>query len=258
MAALRDRVARWALVSTCSVYAEDDVPGQDEAAPLLSAWDGPFELDRYGECKVACEQTVLAAYQDRALIARPGLITGPGDRSDRTGYWPLRFAHPAGRDGAVLVPDSPGAAVQLIDVRDLARWLVEASEHGTTGVFNTTTEHVPLAEYLAAAQQVAGFTGGLVAVDQDWIATHDIAPWAGDRSFPLWLPQPEYAGFATRSPAAARAAGLETRPLEDSIRDTLAWEMQVGPGRPRRAGLSPDDEIALLAQVTSPTGHETH
>ena len=31
------------------------------------------------------------------------------DHTDRTGYWPLRFAHPATEDGAVLVPDSPSA-----------------------------------------------------------------------------------------------------------------------------------------------------
>lgn len=247
VAALRDRVGHWALVSTCSVYAQDDVPGQDESAPLLAPYDGPFEAEKYGEAKVACEQAVLAAYGDEALIARPGLITGPGDRSDRTGYWPLRFAHPATEDGAVLVPEAPDASVQLIDARDLARWLVEAAERRTGGVFNTTTEHISLSAYLAMAREVAGHGGDVVAVDQPWITGHDIAPWAGDRSMPLWLPQPEYAGFATRSVTAARAAGLQTRPLEESIRDTLAWELQAGPGRARRAGLSPADERALIA-----------
>ncbi|RNI24885.1 NAD-dependent epimerase/dehydratase family protein [Flexivirga caeni] len=245
--ALRDQVARWAFVSTCSVYAQDDRPGQDESAPLLPAWTGEFEIEKYGECKVACEEAVLAAYGDRALIARPGLITGPGDASDRTGYWPLRFAHPATEDGAVLVPDAPDASVQLIDARDLAQWLVESVERGVGGVFTTASEHRSLTDYLALARSVAGHAGPVVAVDQDWIERHQIAPWAGDRSFPLWLPQPEYAGFATRIPAAARAAGLRTRPLEDSIRDTLAWELRTGPGRTRRAGLSPADERELIA-----------
>lgn len=249
VAALRDRVRHWSLVSSCSVYAEDDAPGQDETAPLLPAWNGAFSVEKYGECKVACEEAVRAAYGSDALIARPGLITGPGDRSDRTGYWPLRFAHPATDDGSVLVPDAPDAAVQLIDVRDLARWLVDSAEHGTGGVFNTTTAHVPLAAYLALARSVAQHTGEVVAVDQDWITAHEIAPWAGERSFPLWLPQPEYAGFARRSAAAARVAGLRTRPLADSIRDTLAWELHAGPGRTRRAGLSPTDERDLIAEA---------
>ena len=247
--ALRERVGHWSLVSSCSVYADDGVSGQDESAPLLPAWDGPFEVAKYGECKVACEEAVLAAYGTDALIARPGLITGPGDRSDRTGYWPLRFAHPVTDDGSVLVPEAPEASVQLIDARDLAVWLVESAERGTAGVFNTTTEPMALADYLVAARTVAGHGGELVAVDQDWIAAHRIEPWAGERSFPLWLPQPEYAGFATRSPAAARAAGLRTRPLAESIRDTLAWELQAGPGRARKAGLSADDERALLAEA---------
>ncbi|MFC6706999.1 NAD-dependent epimerase/dehydratase family protein [Flexivirga alba] len=247
--ALRDRVDHWALVSTCSVYAQDDVPGQDESAPLQPAWDGAFEIEKYGECKVACEQAVLAAYGDSALIARPGLITGPGDHSDRTGYWPLRFAHPATDDGAVLVPDAPEASVQLIDARDLARWLVEATQRGTAGVFNTTTEHIALGDYFALARDVAGHDGDLVTVDQQWITDHEIVPWAGERSLPLWLPQPEYAGFATRSTAAARAAGLQTRPLEESIRDTLAWELQAGPGRVRKSGLSPADEVVLISDA---------
>lgn len=247
--ALRDRVTRLALVSTCSVYAQDDLPGQDESAPLLEPYDGPFVAEKYGECKVACEQAVLTAYGDKALIARPGLITGPGDHSDRTGYWPLRFAHPVTDDGAVLVPDAPDASVQLIDARDLARWLVDASDRGTGGVFNTTTEHIALGDYLAMAREIAGHDGELVTVDQQWITEHRIEPWAGERSLPLWLPQPEYAGFATRSVTAARAAGLQTRSWEDSIRDTLSWELQAGPGRTRRAGLSPDDERALIADA---------
>lgn len=245
--ALRDRVQDWALVSTCSVYAQDDIPGQDESAPLLPVWDGPFETEKYGECKVACEQAVLAAYGDNALIARPGLITGPGDHSDRTGYWPLRFAHPETDDGAVLVPDAPDASVQLIDARDLARWLVEATERGTSGVFNATTEHIALDDYLALARDIAGHDGELVKVDQQWITEHGIEPWAGERSLPLWLPQPEYAGFATRSVRPFAESGLETRPLAESIRDTLAWELQAGPGRTRRAGLSPADERDLIA-----------
>lgn len=245
--ALRDRVGHWSLVSSCSVYAEHDLPGQDESAPLLSPWDGPFSIEKYGEAKVACEEAVLSAYDNRALIARPGLITGPGDHSDRTGYWPLRFAHPATDDGSVLMPDAPDASVQLIDARDLAAWLVSSAQRGTTGVFNTTTEPVPFGDYIALSRDVTGHTGEVVSVDQQWISTHGIAPWAGDRSFPLWLPQPEYAGFATRSAAAARAAGLETRPLDESIRDTLGWELEAGPGRVRKAGLSPADERDLIA-----------
>ena len=74
-----------------------------------------------------------------------------------------------------------------------------------------------------------------------------MAPWSGERSLPLWLPLPEYAGFMARSTAAAEALGLAARPLAQTLADTLAWEVASGPGRVRKAGLSPADEVALLA-----------
>jgi hypothetical protein len=38
-----------------------------------------------------------------------------------------------------------------------------------------------------------------------------------------------------------------TRPLAETLTDGLAWELATGPDRPRRAGLSADDERTLLA-----------
>ena len=118
--ALGPRAASWVFVSSSSVYADDDAPGADEDAELLPAHEADGDgWETYGGRKVACERRVLDTVGDRALVARSGLIAGPGDHTDRTGYWPLRFAHPADPHGAVLVPDSP-VATQVLDVRDLA------------------------------------------------------------------------------------------------------------------------------------------
>lgn len=247
--ALADRTASWVFVSSASVYVGAEVPGADETAELLPAHEADDEgWETYGARKVAGERLVLEAVGDRALVARSGLIAGPGDHTDRTGYWPLRFAHPASPDGAVLVPDSP-LLTQVLDVRDLAQWLVRAGLAGGVGVVNASGPVVPLADHLATARRVAGHTGPLVPVDQAWLAAHGVAPWSGDRSLPLWLPLPEHAGFMARSTAAAQALGLLARPLQDTLADTLAWELASGPGRPRKAGLSAADELTLLAQA---------
>ena len=37
----------------------------------------------------------------------------------------------------------------------------------------------------------------------EWLERHGVEPWAGERSLPLWLPLPEYAGFNTRDNRAA-------------------------------------------------------
>jgi 2'-hydroxyisoflavone reductase len=249
VAALADRSAEFVFTSSGNVYADHGTPGDDETAALLPPLDGDVmeSMQTYGPAKVACEQHVRAAFgADRSLILRVGLIGGPGDIFDRTGYWPLRFARPAAPDGSVLVPDTPQLPTQVIDVRDLARWIVDAAEQRLSGTFNATGETVPLPQHLAVARAVAGHTGPVVSVDQAWLLAHHVEPWMGERSLPLWLPLPEYAGFSARDSSAARAAGLATRPLADTLADTLAWEMATGWDRPRKAGLSAEDERRLL------------
>jgi nucleoside-diphosphate-sugar epimerase len=255
VAALSERAQHWVFVSSCSVYAAHDTPGADESAALLPAHPGDTAPpEAYGEGKVACEDAV-ASHRDEGsyLIARSGLIGGPGDHTDRTGYWPLRFAQPASVDGGVLVPDHPGLATQVIDVRDLAAWLVTSAETRQSGTFNASGDVVPLAEHLACARRVAGHDGPLVPADPEWLAGQGVQEWAGERSLPLWLSTPGWEAFMARGTGAARAAGLVVRPLEDTLRDTLAWELATGPGRPRRAGLLPADERALLQSLRAPS-----
>ena len=96
--ALERRSESFVFVSSGNVYADHGTPGDDESAALLPALVGDVmeSMETYGEAKVACERHVLAAFgTDRTLIARAGLIGGPGDIFDRTGYWPLRFVRPA-------------------------------------------------------------------------------------------------------------------------------------------------------------------
>jgi 2'-hydroxyisoflavone reductase len=140
-------------------------------------------------------------------------------------------------------------------VRDLANWLVRTAQERATGVANVSGPAVPLAEHLATARRVAGHDGEVVAVAPDWLERHDVQPWSGERSLPMWLPLPEYAGFMARSTALAQGLGLATRPLAETLRDTMEWELRQGPGRPRQAGLSPDDERELVAAARREQRH---
>ncbi|AKU16993.1 hypothetical protein [Luteipulveratus mongoliensis] len=248
--ALATRVNHWVFVSSCSVYATHDVPGADESAPLLPALEGDeWTMEVYGEGKVACEQALLDAVgPGRATIVRSGLIAGPDDISDRTGYWPLRFAHPSTDDGSVLVPDAPDLQTEIIDGRDLAAWLVTCAEQTTAGIFNASGRAQPFPELIDVVRRTVGHDGPTVLVDQEWLSEHGVEPWAGENSLPLWLPLPEYAGFMARSSEAAYAHGLVTRPLAETVRDGLEWELRAGPGRKRKAGLSPSAEAELIAQ----------
>jgi len=253
--ALADRAGLYIFVSSCSVYADHSVPDADEHAALLPALVGDVmeSMETYGEAKVACEQHVLAAFgADRCLIARSTLIGGPGDPSDRTGYWPMRFHHPASADGAVLIPDAPDVTAQVIDVRDLAAWLVDMAERAVAGTYNVGGEMIPLPEYLGLARAAAGHTGPVVPADPRWLVAEGVETYMGERSLPHWLPMPSFAGWATRNRDAALATGLTTRPAVETLRDTLAWELTLDPERPRKAGLTPAEERALLALLPAP------
>lgn len=251
VAALAGRTSHWVFVSSGNVYADHSTPGGDETGRLLPSFQGEVmeSMETYGQAKVACEQHVLAAMgADRALIARVGLIGGPGDLFDRSGYWPLRFARPARSDGAVLVPEAPALPVQVIDVRDLAVWLVEAGARRTGGVMNAAGATMLFPEHLAMARSVAGHTGPVVRAPAGWLHDQQVEPWMGERSLPLWLTDRDWQGLNALDSNRAKTAGLVTRPLHQTLADTLAWELARAPG-PRRAGLADQDECALLDQL---------
>lgn len=250
VARLADRVGRWAFVSTGNVYASHAQVGADESAALLDPAVGDVvgaSPEEYGAGKIACERAVLDGLGERAVIARAGLIGGPGDVSGRSGYWPWRFAHPSNPAGAVLAPASRVPA-SLIDVRDLARWLVDAVGGACpAGVYDAVANPGTLQDHLAAAREVAGHTGPVTHVDDDWLAAEGVAEWSGPRSLPLWLRDPEWQGFAGRRGDKILAAGLRPRPLAETLADVLAWERSRPLSGVRGAGLSDDDERALLA-----------
>ena len=247
LAELAGRTGHWGYVSTGNVYASHDVVGADESTPLVVP-TGPdvdvADKELYGEAKVACEQACSAAVGDRLLVARAGLIGGPGDPSDRAGYWVARAARDP--EGPMLVPGPADLPVSVIDVRDLAAWLLDSAEKGTTGIYDAVGPVVPFGEWLGQARELGGHTGPVVAADRDWLVEQGVQQWMGEDSLPLWVAEPGWEGWSARSGAAARAAGLTHRPRRDLQADALAWERELGLDRPRKAGLSPAREQELI------------
>jgi nucleoside-diphosphate-sugar epimerase len=143
---LHDRIERYVFVSSLSVYDLPMPPDSTEDAVVQTMPDGADFDDRsnvetYGPRKLACEQAVADVMPGRALVVRPGFIVGPHDYSDRFNAWIERAAVAA----EMIVPGDPQHPMQLIDVRDLATWMIAMTERRATGVYNATGPERPMA-----------------------------------------------------------------------------------------------------------------
>ena len=76
----------YCFVSSISVYADFGVP-VDESSDLAELGDLPDDEvtdESYGALKALCERAVTAAFGNRSIVVRPGLITGPHDPTGRS------------------------------------------------------------------------------------------------------------------------------------------------------------------------------
>ena len=241
-------VGSYAYVSSISAYR--DWPSR----PVNGTDDPTFTegSDEYGPMKAASERVLARALAGRLLVARAGLIIGPGDPTGRLAWWLQRMR----RGGPVVVPaDCLDQPVAFVDVRDLAGWLVECVETRAAGVVNATGDP-GMTTYGHLLEVCRDAVGGDAQRPVTWAPRDDAAlaaagvePWT---HLPFWLPAREARAAWAVDTASARDRGLPSRPIEDTVRDLWAWlrerPVDAAPAGDRpRFGLPPAFEAALLA-----------
>lgn len=222
------------------VFDETSSVGEvsDEDAAKVNTIRGSMPF--YGPLKARCEQAALQAKPGRTFVVRPGLIVGPGDTTDRFTWWPVRID----QGGAVLAPGDKDGLIQVIDVRDLADWMVHGIEQQLAGTYNADgfDGRVSMEEFLHGCKLATSKPVELVWGSEEFLKEHEVGAWM---EMPLWIPRE---GRSIAANDRARAAGLRFRPLADTIRDTLAWAKSERGDRPfARTGVKPDKEARLIA-----------
>jgi 2'-hydroxyisoflavone reductase len=245
--ALRGRVGCYAFISSISAYRDFTTLGIDEDYPLAEPLTEPTEVvtgETYGPLKVMCEQVVQDIYGESACIIRPGLIAGPYDPTDRLSSWIKRILSP----GDMLCPVSPAFPIQYIDVADIAQWFCHILEHPVRGVYQAVGHTQTFGDLLQACRALPNAQAGeAVWVDAEFLAEQAVSPWMGPESLGLWLPDsPDSAGMPHCSPHRALQAGLQLRPVADTVAAIAQW-LPSRPDRAWGAGLSAGREAELLA-----------
>jgi len=256
---LAPRAGHYVYVSSGSVYPPPLPVGLDESAATVDGSADDTDSSDYARAKRGGELAAVAAFGERALLGRCGLILGPREDVGRLPWWLQRMA----RGGEVLAPAPPERPLQFIDARDLARFLLDASQDGLDGPFNLVSRrgHATMGELLEACR---GATAGERTTDAElrWTAAevieeYEIEPWT---ELPIWLPLgTEYEGLHGMDVERAHAAGLRCRAVTETVADTWAWMAALGGPPPVRGGipphgLSPERERAALSAAMRSSG----
>ncbi|NYI07194.1 NAD-dependent epimerase/dehydratase family protein [Allostreptomyces psammosilenae] len=258
--ALEPHADRYVYVSSCSVYEFPPPTPTDESAPVVAGSPDDADGDHYPTAKAGAELAALSAFgPERTVLARAGLIIGPWENVGRLPWWLARIA----RGGDVLAPGPRGSALQYVDVRDLAAWLLDAAvTDSLRGAYNVVSEtgHATMEELLDACVEATGSGARLRWAEPERVLAAGVEPW---NELPIWVPEGhEYRFVYEVDTTRARAAGLRCRPVAETVADTWEWLRAAGgslPPHPRRRGrdgttpppigLTPEREAALLAAL---------
>ena len=255
---LSNAVEHYTFISSQSVYANYDVKGLDEShvvqelteeqvsqAEAIKAEGGIIAINygaAYGGLKALCERAAESEMPGRALNVRAGLIVGPDDYSDRFTYWVRRIS----QGGEVLAPGNQEQPVQLIDVRDLAEWILNMAERREAGTFNATGPdyRLTMKEMLETCKGVSGSDAQFTWVSEEFLKEAKVKGWS---EIPLWmLTEDGIENFFSIDCSKAIKAGLKFRPLTETARATLEWDRTRDPDAELRNGLKRDKELELL------------
>ena len=239
---LKGAAGQYLFTSSTGVYYPYRERGYDEqVVPHADLADPKDGSEKFGTDKAQCERQVQRVFGEKATIVRPTYIVGPGDTTDRFPYWPVRLA----KGGDVLAPGRRDDPVAFIDVRDLAAFMLKLVEERRSGVYNVVGPRQPMTArtFYERAQAAVNPSARMVYVeDYEFLEGQGI-----DGSVPWVMLKGNDYGHQSIKNDKVVAAGLTFRPVEETLRDTLAWWPTVPEARRTSPKFAITEEIETKA-----------
>ena len=225
---LSDRVGHYTLISSISVYRDFFAVGIDEGYATFESAPATNDLcdfSTYGARMAQCERRAAEVLGRRLTLIRAGLLGGPYDLSERLPRL-IRRVMQAEAGQRILVGSSPEQPVQILDIRDLADFVLGLIVRDVRGVYNAVGDTLPLSSVLeqlstaVSSEGLGGMGAEFAYLPDDQLARAGIEPMS---QLPLWVPERGYPGFFRVSSARARSAGLASRSLLDTFSAAAAY-----------------------------------
>ena len=217
---LKDRAPHYLYVSSIAAYdsKEFSKAGIEESAPLE-----PFAGDgrKYNRGKAESERRLHSIVGDKLTIVRPGPIKGDRDTTPDLYAWLTRAQNGARH----IAPGDGNDPVEIVDVKDVARFLMLAVDRSNYGTFNLTGRAMNFREFLDKCKAAVRSSAEFTWIPQDFLKQHQLDTdsalgiFAGN--FPLWRPKDASPGLFQISSEKAYRAGWRTREFEETALDCL-------------------------------------
>lgn len=213
---LKDKTKLYIFVSTISVFPDFSQWNLDENSPIskiaeLPPRDVKITGENYGPLKALCEREVLNSFGEKhSLILRPTIIVGSYDESKRFDFWIQAVMI----QKLLEIPDDHEATIQIIDVRALSRFALEAYKNNTHGIFNMIGVKKPISflHFIETAKKLLN-----PQLELKFCQPKD------HHSFPLYVNDANWKGIFQVNGQKAWQAGLEEISLEDTILKTAEY-----------------------------------
>ena len=210
---LKDRVGHYLYVSSCAVYKSFEKPGLTEDAPVRDYHGG---VPNYSDGKAESERRVIQIFGQRLTVVRPCSIDGYRNDGANLQTWLTRLQ----TGGLHIAPGTGSERVQIIDAKDVGRFLIHCIERSLFGVFNATGESLTFQAFLEACRSATGSGTEFVWIPEDFLREQD---QDFERFFPLWSSHTFPQGFFQISGDRALKTGWTRRPFQETAADVLQW-----------------------------------